>query len=99
MAAAPVSDQVETTRRNITRTLGGSEANSKGTSSCSDPVSIRVNSRMDQGQVPNDQILGTVTDPAGGAVPEAAVTLNCELTGTAHTQSTTSSGDYISKCK
>jgi hypothetical protein len=64
MASVPPSDQVQTTRRNITGTLGGREVNSKRASCCYDPVSIRVNSRMGQGQVPHGQILGTVTNPA-----------------------------------
>jgi Carboxypeptidase regulatory-like domain/TonB dependent receptor len=46
-------------------------------------------------QVPQGQLLGTVTDPAGATVADAAVSLTNELTGVVYTASTTSSGDYV----
>jgi hypothetical protein len=45
-------------------------------------------------QVPQGQILGTVIDQGGAAVPDATVTLKNEQTGITRTVTTSTSGDY-----
>lgn len=46
------------------------------------------------GQVPQGQILGTVIDQGGAAVPGATVTLRNEQTGITRTKTSSPSGDY-----
>lgn len=46
-------------------------------------------------QVPQGQVLGTVSDPTGASIPAATVTLTNDLTGVVNTATTTTSGDYV----